>query len=33
MSVRSRKAGDTVKVTIWRGLRAHTYTVTLQPRD
>jgi S1-C subfamily serine protease len=33
MSVRSRKAGDTVKVTVWRGLKSHTYTVTLQPRD
>jgi S1-C subfamily serine protease len=33
MSVRSRKAGDTVKVTVWRDLKSHTYTVTLQPRD
>jgi S1-C subfamily serine protease len=33
MSVRGRKAGDTVKVTVWRGLHSHTYTVTLQPRD
>jgi S1-C subfamily serine protease len=33
MSVRAHKTGDTVKVTVWRGLRAHTYTVTLQPRD
>jgi hypothetical protein len=31
--VRTRKAGDTVKITVWRGLKSHTYTVTLQPRD
>ena len=33
MSVRGRKAGDTVKVTVWRDLHSRTYTVTLQPRD
>ena len=33
VSVRSHRAGDIVKVTVWRGTRAHTFTVTLQPRD
>ncbi|MEY2471399.1 MAG: hypothetical protein QOK28_728 [Actinomycetota bacterium] len=33
VSVRGRKAGDTVKVTIWRGVHSHTFNVTLQPRD
>ncbi|HVV38272.1 MAG TPA: trypsin-like peptidase domain-containing protein [Acidimicrobiales bacterium] len=33
VSVRGRKAGDSVKVTVWRGLHAHTFTVVLQPRD
>jgi S1-C subfamily serine protease len=33
ISVRSRKAGDTVKVTVWRATKPHTFTVTLQPRE
>jgi len=33
VAVRGRKAGDTVKVTVWRGLHSHTFNVTLQPRD
>lgn len=32
ISVRSRKAGDTVKVTVWRDAHARTYTVTLKER-
>jgi serine protease Do len=33
ISVRAHRPGDTVKVTVWRATRAHTFTVTLQPRD
>jgi serine protease Do len=33
MSVRSRKAGEVVKVTVFRGTKPHSFSVTLQPRD
>ncbi|MEY2426555.1 MAG: hypothetical protein QOI61_2127 [Actinomycetota bacterium] len=33
IAVRSHKAGDTVKVTVWRAARAHTFMVTLKERD
>jgi S1-C subfamily serine protease len=33
VAVRGHKAGDVVKVTVWRAQRAHTFSVTLQPRD
>lgn len=32
ISVRSRKAGDVVKVTVWRDARVHTFNVTLRER-
>ncbi len=32
VAVRSRKAGDTVKVTVWRAAKAHTFSVTLKER-